>query len=139
MSCTSWTTSPQAPPCLRCLWNVSGLQQSLQIDAEQTMGHLITDDDRRTLDVHTHLPRSHKPQQAILDVAREVKADLIIVGTQGRGGIARLFLGSVAERVVRTAPCPVLTVRELERDFVGPDALARFGEAALKTKDAARA
>ena len=109
--------------------NVGDLQQRLQTDAEQTMAHLITDDDRRTLDVHTHLPRSRKPQQAILDVARQVKADLIIVGTHGRGGMARLFLGSVAERVVRTAPCPVLTVRELEREFVGPDPLTRFGEA----------
>ena len=108
------------------------LQQSLQTGAEQTMGHVITADDRRTLDVHTHLPRSHQPSQAILDVARRVKADLIIVGTHGRGAIARLFLGSVAERVVRTAPCPVLTVRELEREFVSPDPLTRFGEADAK-------
>jgi nucleotide-binding universal stress UspA family protein len=111
--------------------DVSDLQQRLQRDAEQAMGHLITDDDRRTLDVHTHLPRSHKPSEAILEVARQVKADLIIVGTHGRGGIARFFMGSVAERVVRTAPCPVLAVRELEREFVGPDPITRFGEAGL--------
>jgi len=48
---------------------------------------------------------------AICDVAREEAADYIVMGTHGRGGIARFMLGSVADRVVRTAPCPVVTVR----------------------------
>lgn len=49
---------------------------------------------------------------AIVDYARTHEIDLIVIGTHGRGGIAHLLLGSVAEQVVRTAPCPVLTVRE---------------------------
>lgn len=49
--------------------------------------------------------------QAIIDCAREQKADLIVMGTHGRHGVAHLLMGSVAERVVRTASCPVLTVR----------------------------
>ena len=48
--------------------------------------------------------------------------DLIVMGTHGRGAIAQLLVGSVAEKVVRTAPCPVLTVRHPEREFVVPDA-----------------
>jgi universal stress protein A len=48
---------------------------------------------------------------AICEVAREEAADYIVMGTHGRGGIARLMLGSVADRVLRSAPCPVLTVR----------------------------
>jgi nucleotide-binding universal stress UspA family protein len=44
-------------------------------------------------------------------LAEKMKADLIVMGTQGRRGIAHALLGSVAEKVVRTAPCPVLTVR----------------------------
>ena len=48
---------------------------------------------------------------AIVDVARERGADLIVMGTHGRRGLAHLLLGSVAEQVVRTAECPVLTVR----------------------------
>jgi nucleotide-binding universal stress UspA family protein len=48
---------------------------------------------------------------AIVDLARKQKADLIVMGTHGRHGVAHLLIGSVAERVVRTATCPVLTVR----------------------------
>jgi universal stress protein A len=51
-----------------------------------------------------------RPVQAIIDCARDEKADLIVIGTHGRTGIPRLFLGSVAERVVRLAPCDVLAV-----------------------------
>jgi universal stress protein A len=51
------------------------------------------------------------PYTQIVRAARSQRADLIVMGTHGRGGIARLFLGSVAERVVASAPCPVLTVR----------------------------
>ena len=46
----------------------------------------------------------------IVDTARKLSADLIVIGTHGRTGLSRLMIGSVAERVVRTAPCPVLTV-----------------------------
>jgi nucleotide-binding universal stress UspA family protein len=55
---------------------------------------------------------------AITEYAKANAIDLIIVGTHGRGGVSRLLMGSVAERVVRTAPCPVLTVHARERDFI---------------------
>jgi nucleotide-binding universal stress UspA family protein len=60
------------------------------------------------------------PYAEIVRVATEENADLIIVGTHGRGVLAHLLLGSVAERVVRMAPCPVLTVRLGEHEFVKP-------------------
>lgn len=47
----------------------------------------------------------------IAQVASEWKADLLVVGTHGRRGVSRLLLGSVAERIVRVAPCPLLLVR----------------------------
>jgi nucleotide-binding universal stress UspA family protein len=50
------------------------------------------------------------PAGAIVETAAERKCQLIVMGTRGRGGVSRLLLGSVAERVVRTAECPVLTV-----------------------------
>jgi len=51
------------------------------------------------------------PLFEIVDHARSEHVDLIVMGTHGRTGVSHLFLGSVAERVVRTAECPVLTVR----------------------------
>lgn len=58
------------------------------------------------------------PQTEIVKAAKELNADLIIVSTHGRSGLAHVFLGSTAERVIRHAGCPVLVVRENERDFV---------------------
>jgi len=52
-----------------------------------------------------------------------------VMGTHGRGALAHLVMGSVAERVVRLAPCPVLTVRHPEREFVQPDTLAAVAHA----------
>jgi nucleotide-binding universal stress UspA family protein len=52
-----------------------------------------------------------KPAEEIVRYAREKGVDLIVIGTQGKQGIARLLLGSVAENVIRTAPCKVLVVR----------------------------
>jgi universal stress protein A len=52
-----------------------------------------------------------EPEQVILQTAREVGADLIVLGTHGRTGLRRMLMGSVAEHIVRQAPCPVLTIR----------------------------
>ena len=51
------------------------------------------------------------PATGILQIAQEVGCDLIVMGTHGRTGLGRLLLGSVAEKVLRKAPCPVLTVK----------------------------
>jgi len=56
--------------------------------------------------------RTGDARAEILQVATQVHADLIVVGTHGRRGVSRALLGSVAEAIVRMAPCPVLTVRE---------------------------
>ena len=55
--------------------------------------------------------------EEIAAAARETDADLIVIATHGHTGLKHLVLGSTAERVVRHAPCPVLTVREREREF----------------------
>jgi nucleotide-binding universal stress UspA family protein len=60
------------------------------------------------------------PFEEIIRFAREKDIDLIVMGTHGHTGLAHLLLGSVAERVVRRAPCPVLTVRHPEHEFVHP-------------------
>jgi nucleotide-binding universal stress UspA family protein len=62
--------------------------------------------------------REGTPYHEIIAFANEKDVDLIIMGTHGRGGLAHLLLGSVAEKVVRKAPCPVLTVRDPEHEFI---------------------
>jgi nucleotide-binding universal stress UspA family protein len=52
------------------------------------------------------------PYEEILKYARRVRADAIVMGTHGRGGFKRFLMGSVAESVLRNAPCPVIIVRE---------------------------
>jgi universal stress protein A len=56
----------------------------------------------------------------IIKQAREQDVDLIVMGTHGRTGLAHVLIGSCAERVVRKAPCPVLTVKHPEHEFVLP-------------------
>src|SRR6056297_1315797 len=58
--------------------------------------------------------REGRPATEISTYAREIDADVVATGTRGRHGENRFLLGSVAERVVRTCPVPVLTVRQLE-------------------------
>ncbi len=62
--------------------------------------------------------RAGVPWQEIVAAAGETNTDLIILATHGYTGVKHALLGSVAERVVRLAPCPVLVVRERERDLV---------------------
>lgn len=60
--------------------------------------------------VHTRI-LTGSPSREIVRLAKEMKADLVVIGTHGRTGLRHVFLGSVAENVVRLAPCPVLTLR----------------------------
>jgi nucleotide-binding universal stress UspA family protein len=112
------TTSPNTAQL-----NLGQLQKALETEAREALDALVSDEDRKTLGTRTHLITAPNPAQAILAYAREHVVDVIVVGTQGRTGVAHLLLGSVAERIVRTAPCPVLTVRHPEHEFIRPDAL----------------
>jgi nucleotide-binding universal stress UspA family protein len=67
------------------------------------------------------------PQDIILKTAAAKKCDLIVMGTHGRSGVTHLLLGSVAEKIVRSAKCPVLTMRVAE-----PKKGARKAKAAKK-------
>ena len=65
-----------------------------------------------------HMVRLGRAWQEVTEIAREQKADLIILATHGYTGLKHALLGSVAEKIVRHAPCPVLSVRPEERDFL---------------------
>ena len=105
------------------------LQRDVEEAALKRLEALVCDEDRAVLNARTVSRVSTSPALAIVDYAREARADLIIMGTHGRGAMAHLLMGSVAERVVRTAPCPVLTVRHPEHEFVLPDALVAMTHA----------
>jgi len=62
-------------------------------------------------DVHCEIHLSQDvPSNAVVNAAKELRVDLIVMGTRGLSGLKHILLGSVAERTVRFAPCPVLTV-----------------------------
>ena len=68
------------------------------------------------------LLRTGDARDVIINAAKELGVDLIVMGTHGRRGVSRALLGSVAETVVRSAPCPVLTVRTHKRKHEDRDA-----------------
>lgn len=70
------------------------------------------------------LVRNGQPALEIVDVAKEIGADLIVISTHGYGGLKHLWFGSIAEQVVRHATCPVLVVRENEHEFLAGESCA---------------
>jgi nucleotide-binding universal stress UspA family protein len=102
---------------------IPDLQKDLEKAANRDLAATITDDDRQTLKVVPVVQTSFNVSGGIVEYAVAHAIDLIIVGTHGRGAVKQFLLGSSAERIVRTAPCPVLAVRTRERDFITPDAL----------------
>jgi nucleotide-binding universal stress UspA family protein len=103
--------------------NYADLLQELEESGRRQLDATIGDDDRRELNATPVLLTGAGSAAGIVAYARKANVDLIVMGTHGRGGWSHLMMGSVAEKVVRTAPCPVLTVRHPEHEFVSPDAL----------------
>lgn len=93
---------------------IEDVMRATRADAERGLAALAKRAKRPGVRVSMRLAEG-TPAGGIVKLARATRADLIVVGTHGRTGLAKLFLGSVAERVVGTAPCPVLTVRGTSR------------------------
>jgi nucleotide-binding universal stress UspA family protein len=114
-------------------YGFSGLPIEYQVEMEaavrQRTEELLTGEDRRVLSAVAVLVRHNTPAAAIVEYAQTNRVDLIVLGTHGRSALGHLFMGSVAERVVRTAPGPVLAVRNPEHEFVMPDALVAVSHA----------
>lgn len=95
------------------------LRDEIEKESRQRLGALLAEDERQRLRVQTALLAGN-PFIEIIRYAKSHDVDLIVMGTHGRGPIAHMLLGSVAEKVVRKSPCPVLTVREAQHEFVMP-------------------
>ena len=97
------------------------IQQTAKDAAAAQIQGLLTDEDRQALHGQVVVLSSMSPAESIVRYAKDAAVDVIVIGTHGRSGVAHMLMGSVAEEVVRAAPCPVLTVRHSEHDFVLPD------------------
>ena len=98
---------------------IAQLQTSWGEQAKKRLDESLTDEERRSLRVVAET-RVGYPFLEIIRYAKTHDVDLIVLGTHGRGAIEHMLLGSVAEKVVRKAPCPVLTVREGQPSFALP-------------------
>jgi len=95
------------------------LRDEIERESRQRLGALLADGERKKFRAETALLAGN-PFLEIIRYAKAHDVDLIVMGTHGRGPIAHMLLGSVAEKVVRKSPCPVLTVREAQHEFVMP-------------------
>jgi nucleotide-binding universal stress UspA family protein len=89
---------------------IGQMHAQVQRDAKEGLKRLAPDPDETGIRTQQHVRYGDEPAASILTVADEINADLIVTGTHGREGLAHVILGSVAEKVVRHARCPVLTV-----------------------------
>jgi len=94
---------------------------AIEAGVANRLGQRLTDEDRAALHAVAAVRMSDEPADEIIRYADGEDIGLIVMGTHGRANVAHLLMGSVAEKVVRTARCPVLTVRHCEREFVVPD------------------
>ena len=95
------------------------LRDEIEKESRQRLEMLLGESDRSKFRAEIALLAGN-PFLEIIRYAKAHDVDLIVMGTHGRGPIAHMLLGSVAEKVVRKSPCPVLTVREAQHEFVMP-------------------
>lgn len=96
---------------------LASMQEQLKRSVERTLDE---DHDTAAIPLVVHA-RHGRPADEILELADELSASLVVVGTHGRRGVSRMMLGSVAEEVVRRANCPVLVARRPDYREVEPE------------------
>ena len=109
-----------------------GLDMSLEDAIRERLSKIMKNREQLELKP-TFLVLSGAPSIEIVRYANDHAINLIVMGTHGRGPVAHALMGSVAEKVVRHAPCPVLTVRHPEREFVMPFAIESEQVTSAKT------
>jgi nucleotide-binding universal stress UspA family protein len=89
-------------------------------EAKRIMDDMVSEENKAKVGkIECHV-RTGVPFLEIVNCAEELQADMIVCGTHGRSGLKHVLFGSVAERIVRKAPCPVLSVRHPEHKFEMP-------------------
>ena len=110
---------PMPPGVLMSRIPVEELRDGMKKNAEEQMAEVRGIWSEYNFPV-TEVIKEGIPFVEIIKFAKDNDVDLIIMGTHGRGAIQHALMGSVAEKIVRKAPCPVLTVRDPEHEFVHP-------------------
>ena len=93
------------------------LLRNVENAARERLAEVVASTRKRYANVEDHFAVG-VPSFEIVRFAGDHEIDLIVMGTHGRTGLAHVLIGSVAERVVQKAPCPVLTVKHPEHDFL---------------------
>jgi len=115
--------TPNVPPVV---WSRPDLlERSIRVEIEDAIRETLHGKTAELLkdvpEIELSVCQHPSPDRALCEVAKDENADLIIVGSHGRSGFSRAVLGSVAEKIVRHAPCPVLVVRERRKDQPNED------------------
>ena len=101
------------------LYNVSIVDKDTIDRLKERLLRCIREDIKEKISVEAVVVQG-VPFTEIIRAAKEYMADLVVLGTHGRTGLSQAIMGSVAERVVRKSPCPVLTIRHPEHEFIMP-------------------
>ncbi len=101
------------------LISVEDLEAEMTKEAKKRLQLFLGEEEAEGIDFETVIKRG-VPFLEIIRFAKENDIDLIVIGTHGRSGFEHIIFGSTAEKVVRKAPCPVLSVRPSQREFVMP-------------------
>lgn len=96
--------------------NLVAIDRNIETEVERDFGKILT---KMNYPAKTVI-RKGIAFVEIIDYVREEDADLVVMGTHGRSGVEHILIGSVAEKVVRKAPCPVLTIRPRGKHFKMP-------------------
>lgn len=94
-------------------FNITSYREMLEESSTKTMDTIINDNIPGDLECQKVI-RSGDPAQEIDQVAKDENVDLLVISTHGRSGLKHLLFGSVAEKIIRHTPCPVLTIKSMK-------------------------
>jgi nucleotide-binding universal stress UspA family protein len=97
--------------------SIPAMEEEIRKHSEEQLNELILREIPGNIKV-TSILKIGKPFSEIIEVAKSESVDLIVISSHGRTGMDHVLFGSTADKVVRKAPCPVLTIRPHEREFV---------------------
>jgi nucleotide-binding universal stress UspA family protein len=100
---------------------IPDLQREIEEAGQRQVDDLLSEGDRVAFHAKGVVVTAVAKAETIVAYAQGHDVDLIVMGTHGRGALGHLFMGSVAERVVRTAACPVLTVHQPQHECIVAD------------------